>query len=439
MLAWEKVLERISRRVSSQNFDIWFRPTSLSRIDPETGKLVVWVPNRHFRYWLSENYGELIAEAVQEAGLGEMRVEFVVAGEEEQQQKGNGRRALTVEELQSFADLNPKFTFESFVVGRSNQLAQAAALAVAENPSCGYNPLFIYGGVGLGKTHLMHAIGHRVLAERPDTRLLYISAERFVNELIHAIRFERMVEFRERYRNVDVLLMDDVQFLAGKERTQEEFFHTFNALYDSQRQIVLSSDAPPRAIPTLQERLHSRFEWGLIADIQPPDLETKVAILRRKADERGVDLPEDVSLLIAGSLGSNVRELEGALIRLVAYSSLTGRPMDLDLAREALRNLLDRAEQEVTIERIQQRVAEFFSLKVTELKARNSARRVAQPRQLAMFLSKELTRHSLSEIGREFGGKHHTTVLHAIRRVEELQRRDPKLRATLERLKDGLK
>lgn len=435
MVTWEQILKNVSIRVSPQNFDIWFRPTSQCRFDPTQGRLIVWVPNGHFKYWLSENYLPVIREAMAELGHGDVSVQFVVASESEASEE-SGSRGAAVRPVQG---LNPKYTFGSFVVGRSNQLAQAAAVAVAENPSCGYNPLFLYGGVGLGKTHLMHAIGHRILAERPQIRLLYISAERFVNELIQAIRYERMVEFRERYRSVDVLLMDDVQFLAGKERTQEEFFHTFNTLYDNQRQIVLSSDAPPRAIPTLQERLHSRFEWGLIADIQAPDLETKVAILRKKAEERGIVVPEDVGLFIAGNIRSNIRELEGALIRLIAYSSLTGEPISLELGQRALKNLVAQAAQEVTIQRIQRCVAEYFSMKVADLKARNNSRRVAQPRQLAMFLSKELTQNSLSEIGKEFGGKHHTTVLHAVRKVEELREQDPQLRATLERLKDAVK
>ena len=307
-------------------------------------------------------------------------------------------------------------------------------MAVAEQPAKAYNPLFIYGGVGLGKTHLMHAIGHNIQCLAPMMRLSYMSSERFMNELINAIRYDKTIQFREKYRNIDVLLMDDIQFLAGKERTQEEFFHTFNALYDSQKQIVITSDSPPHEIPSLEERLHSRFEWGLIADIQSPDLETKVAILRKKAEADRVELPEDVALFIARNTKSNVRELEGALVRLTAYSSLTGEPVTLKLAQKALKPLAEKNARVITIELIQQIVADHFALKTTDLKARNNARRISGPRQIAMYLCKTLTQHSLPQIGREFGGKHHTTVLHAVRKVTRTRSEDPQIEKTLTHL-----
>jgi len=322
------------------------------------------------------------------------------------------------------AGLSPRYSFETFIVGASNQFAHAASRAVAEAPSRSYNPLFIYGGVGLGKTHLMHAISHYVLTHNPSLKLTYISAERFMNEVINAIRYERILEFRERYRGVDVLLVDDIQFIVGKERTQTEFFHTFNALHDAQKQIILSSDCPPHQITELEERLRSRFEWGLIADIQPPDLETKIAILKRKADVEGVPLPDNVALYIAGRIKSNIRELEGALIRLLAYASLTGREVSMALAQEVLRDVLRQEERVVTIEMIQKLVAEYYQLKLVDLKSRNNSKSVAKPRQVAMYLCKALTGASLPEIGKSFGGKHHSTVIHSIRRVEGMRQTD---------------
>jgi chromosomal replication initiator protein len=316
--------------------------------------------------------------------------------------------------------LNPKYSFETFVVGSCNQFAHAAALAVADSPSKTYNPLYIYGGVGLGKTHLMCAIGHHVKDQNRHLRLAYISAEKFMNELINAIRYDQTMVFRDKYRSIDVLLIDDIQFIAGKERTQEEFFHTFNALYDGQKQIVISSDCPPRNIPTLEERLHSRFEWGLIADIQPPDLETKIAILRKKAETEKIDLPDNVALFIASKIKSNIRELEGSLVRLTALSSLKGESINLLLAQEALKNIVEEEERAITIETIQKVVADFYNLKVADLKSKTNSRNIAVPRQIAMYLCKTLTKASLPEIGREFGGKHHTTVLHSINKISDL-------------------
>jgi chromosomal replication initiator protein len=335
--------------------------------------------------------------------------------------------------------LAPRYSFDTFIVGPSNQFAHAACRAVAEAPSRSYNPLFIYGGVGLGKTHLMHAIGHYVLNHLRSLKLTYISSERFMNEMINALRFDRILDFRERYRSVDVLLVDDIQFVAGKEGTQTEFFHTFNALYDSQKQIVISSDSPPHEIPQLEERLRSRFEWGLIADIQPPDLETKVAILKRKAEAEGVGLPDNVALFIAGKIKSNIRELEGSLIRLVAYASLTGREISLSLAQDVLRNILQHDERAVTIEVIQKFVADYYQLKLTELKSRNNSKSVAMPRQIAMYLCKALTNASLPEIGRSFGGKHHSTVIHSVRKIEELRKRDGDFNTLLNTLSESLR
>ena len=364
-----------------------------------------------------------------ELKLSDFRVSFVSDDNSEEQAVNEQQWAASLKDPcpdAALCRLNGKYTFDRFVVGFCNQFAHAAGVAVAEQPAKAYNPFFIYGGVGLGKTHLMHAIGHFIKAKAPQTRLMYLSSEHFMNELINAIRYDKTIQFRDKYRNIDVLLMDDVQFLAGKERTQEEFFHTFNALYDSQKQIVITSDCPPREIPTLEERLHSRFEWGLMADMQPPDVETKVAILREKAKFENVSLPDDVTYFIAKNVKSNVRELEGSLIRLAAYSSLTGERITLPLAQEVLKNLAENNTRVISIEGIQKVVADHYSLKVAELKAKNNSRRVAEPRQMAMFLCRELTDSSLPEIGREFGGKHHTTVLHSIRKIAGLRKSDPK-------------
>jgi chromosomal replication initiator protein len=320
--------------------------------------------------------------------------------------------------------LIPRYTFDTFIVGPSNQFAHAACRAVAETPSRSYNPLFIHGGVGLGKTHLMHAIGHYVVQHHPGLVLTYISSERFMNEMINAVRFDRILDFRSRYRSVDVLLVDDIQFVSGKEGTQNEFFHTFNALHDAQKQIVISSDRPPHEIPALEERLRSRFEWGLIADIQVPDVETKAAILKRKAEEEGVPLANDVAMFMASRIKSNVRELEGSLIRLIAYSSLTTKPLTIELAQDVLKNVIDHDEKAVTIEQIQKHVADYYHLKLHELKSRNNSKSVAMPRQVAMYLCKSLTHASLPEIGRSFGGKHHSTVIHSIKKVEEMRKKN---------------
>ena len=441
MELWDDILSSIEKKISYQNFDIWFKPTTLERQDREQKRLLVRVPNTHFKYWLAENYSEVIEETLAEFQLDQYQVSFVAAGSPGQSE-GEPRWAAGLKEPCADASrchLNTNYTFSRFVVGFCNQFAHAASVAVAEQPAKAYNPFFIYGGVGLGKTHLMHAVGHCIKAQSPQMRLTYMSSEQFMNELINSIRYDKTIQFREKYRNVDVLLIDDIQFLAGKERTQEEFFHTFNALYDSQKQIVITSDCPPREIPTLQERLHSRFEWGLIADIQPPDVETKIAILRKKAEFEQVNLPDDVAYFIASNVKSNIRELEGSLVRLSAYSSLTGERITLELAEQALRNVAENAMRVISIDRIQKVVADHYSLKVAELKARNNSRRVAAPRQIAMYLCRELTESSLPQIGKEFGGKHHTTVLHSVRKIAEARGKNPAMQNTVTRLIDSIR
>ena len=449
---WKSVLSRLEPRLDPHTFNTWLRPTALAWQDESA--LHVLVPNEVFRDWLRDNYSDLIRAALAELTGSPLAVEFTTGGNSPPQELARPSvhstaadpltdvaavAALPFEESGPISGpLNSKYTFESFVVGASNQLANAAARAVAESPSRSYNPLFLYGGVGLGKTHLLHAIGHKILEDTPDVRLVYISSERFMNELINSIRYDRTFEFREKYRNIDVLLMDDIQFLAGKERTQEEFFHTFNALYDAQRQIVLTSDSPPKEILTLEERLRSRFQWGLLADIQAPDLETKIAILRKKAEGEDVDIPDDVMLFIATNSKSNIRELEGALIRLVAYSSLTGVPIVVELARSVLRDSLNTRAAVITIDTIQENVAQHFGLRAGDLRAKSNARRITHPRQIAMFLCKKLTNHSLPEIGRAFGGKHHSTVIHSVRKVEHDCEKDDDIHHVVHTLMDGL-
>ena len=425
---WDQVLARIETKVNRHSFYTWFKPTAF--VAEREGAIRVRVPNALFRDWLTKHYAVVIEEALAEVqrpgspvvfvteDMGLALVPEIPAPEPE---------VPEVEEEPNEDDvgiLSPRYSFDTFIVGSSNQFAHAACRAVAEAPSRSYNPLYIYGGVGLGKTHLMHAIGHYVVTHLKSLKLTYISSERFMNEMINAVRYDRILDFRERYRSVDVLLVDDVQFLAGKEGTQTEFFHTFNALYDAQKQIVISSDCPPHEIPQLEERLRSRFEWGLIADIQAPDLETKTAILKRKAEAEGVPLPDNVAIYIAGKIKSNIRELEGSLIRLIAYASLTGREITLPLAQDVLRNVLQNDDRAVTIESVQKAVADHYSLKVAELKAKNNSKSVALPRQIAMYLCKALTNASLPEIGKSFGGKHHSTVIHSIRKVEDLRKND---------------
>src|SRR5215467_13258151 len=389
MNLWEEILARIETKVNRHSFYTWFRPTSF--IEEDRQSITVRVPNPVFKAWLTKHYSAVINEAMIEVGRPNLIINYVAdaAGDGAALPIGPDDTAgLEEDPTQSApgpAGLNPRYTFETFIVGSSNQFAHAACRAVAEAPSRSYNPLFIYGGVGLGKTHLMHAVGHYVLMHDRNLKLTYISTERFMNEMINAVRYDRVLDFRERYRSVDVLLVDDIQFLAGKEGTQTEFFHTFNALYESQKQLVLSSDCPPHEIPQLEERLRSRFEWGLTADIQSPDFETKVAILKKKAEAEAVPLPDNVAMYIASKIKSNVRELEGSLIRLIAYASLTGQELSLTLAQEVLKNILDHDAKAITIETIQKFVAEHYQLKLGELKSRNNSKSVAKPRQIAMY------------------------------------------------------
>jgi chromosomal replication initiator protein len=426
---WDQILTRIETKVNRHSFYTWFKPTAF--VADGGNSITVRVPNSLFKDWLTKHYSVVLSEALTEVRRPDASLVFVAEGSallapppelpppDELEAEPSPPVVSTTP-----AGLNLRYTFDTFIVGPSNQFAHAACRAVAEAPSRSYNPLFIYGGVGLGKTHLMHAIGQYVLQHDPSLKLTYISSERFMNEMINALRYDRILDFRERYRSVDVLLVDDIQFVSGKEGTQTEFFHTFNALYDAQKQIVLSSDHPPHEIPALEERLRSRFEWGLIADIQPPDIETKVAILKRKAEAEAVPLPDAVAMYIAGRIKSNIRELEGSLIRLIAYASLTGRELTLELTQEVLKNTLDQEGRAVTIESIQKFVSDYYQLKVAELKSRNNSKSIAMPRQVAMYLCKNLTHASLPEIGRSFGGKHHSTVIHSIKKVEELRKRD---------------
>jgi chromosomal replication initiator protein len=435
MNLWDKILLHSERRVNPHSFATWFRPTRLERAEED--RLVIRVPTRLFKKRLTETYGQLIQAVLTELGRPQLQLEYLCA-------ETQPVTASVVPPPQAKLDfdavahqLNPRYTFESFIVGASNQFAHAAAMAVADQPSKSYNPLFLYGGVGLGKTHLMQAIGHTLKRRNPSLRLTYISAEKFTNEVIASIRLERMAAFRDRFRNMDVLMVDDIQFIATRERTQEEFFHTFNALYDQQKQIVISSDCPPKEISSIEERLRSRFEWGLIADIQPPDLETKIAILQKKAESERVQVPDDVAEYIARAIKSNIRELEGALIRLMAYASLTGAIINLPTAQQVLKNIIETQDKKVTIEQIQKRVGEHFGLRAQDLKVRSNSKQIAFPRQVAMFLVKQLTSASLPEIGRQFGGKHHTTVLHSINKIETLRHSDKDLNKTINRLLDA--
>lgn len=471
---WEKILGAVERRMNPQSFATWFRPLQFEGCNDATGTITLRAPSQLIREWVSSTYAQLLREALVDVELPNHHIEWDV---DESENVGNeplperdaappvvpaDPEPMTTASLFTLLEaaeparlsqataaqsnpqqldlsLNPKYSFGTFVVGSCNQFAHAATLAVAESPGTTYNPLYIYGGVGLGKTHLMHAAGHAIAERNRHLRITYISAEKFMNELINAIRYDKTQAFREKYRSIDVLMVDDIQFMAGKERTQEEFFHTFNALYDRQKQIVISSDCPPREIPTLEERLHSRFEWGLIADIEPPDLETKVAILKRKADLDGVTLPDDVAFYIASKIKSNIRELEGSLVRLVAISSLRGLPITKMLAQDAIKNIAeDDRPAGLSIEQIQQAVCTHYRMRVDDLTAKNNSRQVAVPRQIAMYLCKRLTKHSFPEIGREFGGKHHTTVMHSVDKIEALLLRDASLHRVVSDLMDTL-
>jgi chromosomal replication initiator protein len=459
---WGRILHSLKGRLNEQTLETWFNPIQFESLDSAQHVIHLRAPNQVVKDWVVSNYGKVLAESLNDLRLSGYSVGWVVGRVPEWAQESfspsqPNTPAITQSDTGSTdtiplvtvsapaaappaePSLSAKYTYESFVVGSCNQFAHAASLAVAEAPGRTYNPLYLYGGVGLGKTHLMHACGHAIKSRNQHLKLCYISSEKFMNDLINAIRYDKTQSFREKYRSVDVLLIDDVQFMAGKERTQEEFFHTFNALYDQQKQIVISSDCPPREIPTLEERLHSRFEWGLIADIEPPDLETKIAILKRKGDLIGVAIPDDVAMFIAGRVKSNVRELEGSLIRLIAIASLRGEPISKVLAQDAIRNIAKEQESGVvTIQQIQKAVASTYKLTGEELISKNNARQISHPRQVAMYLCKHLTKHSYPEIGRAFGGKHHTTVMHSVEKIESLVASDETLQRLISELSESL-
>jgi chromosomal replication initiator protein len=472
---WNNILQSVEKRLNKQIFDAWFRPIQFDGCD-EQEKILHLRAGQVTKDWISTYYSEVINQTLKELNLTNYRLDWEVEDNDVKEElfaddddadfffdKQNNFSATAKTSGLNFIDkpkadnlpkngstnfvdiepiensLNQKYTFDKFVVGACNQFAHAASLGAAETPGKTYNPLFIYGGVGLGKTHLMHAIGHSIKKRNRHLRVAYITSEKFMNELINAIRYDKTQTFREKYRSIDVLLMDDVQFMAGKERTQEEFFHTFNALHNDQKQIVITSDCPPREIPTLEERLHSRFEWGLIADIEPPDLETKVAILKRKADLDGVNLPDEIAFFIAGKVRSNIRELEGSLVRLVAISSLRGMPISKMLAQDAMKNIIDSDQPEgLSMDRIAKTVASHYKLSLEELKSKNNARQIAVPRQVAMYLCKRLTKHSFPEIGREFGGKHHTTVIHSVEKIGTVIKDDRNFHRVVSELIDNL-
>ncbi len=421
---WPRIAEGLRSALPPEEYSAWIAPLAVKSESPE--ELVLVAPNARFVHTIEESYRHLIDREA--AAVADELLQVFLTADDGLEERDIAAEPRTLERL------NPKYTFETFVVGSSNQFAHAAARAVAESPSRSYNPLFLYGPVGLGKTHLLHAIGHQVLAKHRGLKVQYLTAEQFVNQLINSLRFKSMPSFRDRYRSIDVLLVDDIQFLANKERTQEEFFHTFNTLYTSQRQIILSSDSSPRNIPSIEERLRSRFEWGLIADIQAPDLETKIAILRRKADLDGVGVPDDVALFIANQVKSNVRELEGMLNRVAAFASLTAKPLSLDLAKETLRDILPENGRRASAAEIIKFVARHYGLKVGEIKSRSNSKQIAFPRQVAMFLCKQLTELSYPEIGRQFNDKHHSTVMYSVEKIEQLRASNAELARTLENM-----
>jgi chromosomal replication initiator protein len=465
---WVRILAALEKKINRQSYETWLKPTRFSHLSGKT--LYVRIPSADFQH-IGDRYADLIQEAIDNLGLDIETVTFTTPQQDPSAPKvredggfapvpshspnapklnrptslGAGGGAGTgpaVEQARfdwsTASQLNPRYQFDAFVIGSGNQFAMAAAQAVAERPSKAYNPLFLYGGVGMGKTHLMHAIGHDVKRRQPHASISYVSGEKFTNEMINSVRYDKMTSFRDKFRNVDVLLIDDIQFLAGKERTQEEFFHTFNALHESMKQIVIASDRPPKELADFEDRLRSRFEWGLIADIQPPDLETKVAILQKKAESEQTQLPTDVALFIASNVRTNVRELEGALVRLIAWCSMHGVEITLAVTQQCLKQFIDTQVRKITIETIQRTVAEQFGMRVAELKQKNNSRQIVVPRQIAMYLAKQLTEASLPEIGRQFGGKHHTTVMHSISKIDEQRRADKDLNRTVNKLMETL-
>lgn len=435
---WNKVLDIIKVELTEVSYNTWLKTVIPVNMSKDT--IILAAPNDFTKGILEGRYLNLIKNSIREVTKKDYDIKFVIPGEEPSTEIGQ-----TVKQENNFVNnqrsqLNPKYSFNTFVIGNSNRFAHAASLAVAEAPAQAYNPLFLYGGVGLGKTHLMHAIGHYILNQNPNTKVVYVTSEKFTNELINSIREYRNEEFRNKYRNVDVLLIDDIQFIAGKEGTQEEFFHTFNALYEANKQIIISSDRPPKEIPTLEDRLRSRFEWGLIADIQPPDLETRIAILRKKANMENIQIQDDVLHYIATKIKSNIRELEGALIRVVAYSSLTNKGITLDLAEEALKDIISTNKpREITVDLIKEEVGKEFNVKIEDFNSKKRTRAIAFPRQIAMYLTRELTDLSLPKIGDEFGGRDHTTVIHACDKISKDISEDQQLKERIDHIIKKLK
>src|ERR1700744_4068954 len=463
---WVRILAALEKKINRQSYETWLKPTRFSHLEGK--KLFVRIPPPDFQH-IGDRYADLIQEAIDNLGLEVESVTFPTPEQDPRTPKvredggfapvpshsqsaprqslgragHNGQVSGPAPEQARFdwsaaSQLNPRYQFDAFVIGSGNQFAMAAAQAVAERPSKAYNPLFLYGGVGMGKTHLMHAIGHDVKRRQPHASISYVSGEKFTNEMINSVRYDKMTGFRDKFRNVDVLLIDDIQFLAGKERTQEEFFHTFNTLHESMKQIVIASDRPPKELADFEDRLRSRFEWGLGVDIQPPDLETTVAILQQKAESEQTSLPVEVAMFIAQNVRTNVRELEGALVRLIAWCSMHGVEITLPVTQQCLKQFIDTQVRKITIEAIQRAVSEQFGMRVAELKQKNNSRQIVVPRQIGMYLAKQLTEASLPEIGRQFGGKHHTTVMHSIAKIDEQRRADKDLNRTINKLMETL-
>jgi len=434
---WTQAVAEIKERIGRQNYETWIKPIGF--ISRNKNEICLDVPNKFFRDWLTEHYLAQIQDILSTLAKHDVKVVFEI--NEKTNRPANAEKGVKREERErvqkSNSNLVPKYTFQNFVVGASNQFAHAACVAVANQPGEHYNPLFIYGGVGLGKTHLVNAIGHQS-AQRSGLKVVYLSSESFMNELIGSLRRDKMDEFKKKFRNVDILILDDVQFIAGKERTQEEFFHTFNSLYESHKQIVITSDKFPKEIPGIEDRLRNRFEWGLIADIQPPDMETRVAILQKKAENEGVQLPHDVAFFLASNIDSNVRELEGSLTRLGAFSSLTKATITVELAKDVLKNTLKNAQQEITVENIQKTICDYFNLKIGDLKAKRRTQNIALPRQVAMYLCRKYTETSFPAIGDKFGGRDHSTVIHASKTIERKIKEDPHMQTTIEKLERNL-
>ena len=438
---WNAVLDNIQDKVSKPSFDTWLKSTKAIALDRNT--LTISVPSQFAKEWLENQYTELISEVIEEITGSPLETKFDVPEPHEEMNDPSlmkSPKQQTDKTKSTKSMLNDKYTFDTFVIGAGNRFAHAASLAVAEAPARAYNPLFIYGGVGLGKTHLMHAIGHYVQEHDPDAKVVYITSEKFTNEFINSIMENESSRFRNKYRSVDVLLIDDIQFIAGKESTQEEFFHTFNTLHEENKQIIISSDRPPKEIPTLEDRLRSRFEWGLITDITPPDLETRIAILNKKAKAEGLDIPNEVMLYIANQIDTNIRELEGALIRVVAYSSLVNEDIDAALAADALKDIIPSNKPKIiTVENIQEEVAKKYNIRMEDFAAKKRTKSIAFPRQIAMYLSREMTDLSLPKIGEEFGGRDHTTVIHAHDKISKLLEEDEALNHNVEELKESIK